>query len=107
MVERLNKQLLAGILPAELDFNEKPHDSYTIDPAKVQYQMFYKTFEFASKRFPQGLWYLPNFEKVIEANIPQLSPLEEWAQRQPSVIEEIDDSDECKDGEEEDERAVV
>lgn len=95
MVERLNKQLLAGILPPELDFNEKSQDEYILDPAKIQYQLFYKTFEFASKKFPKGLWYLPNFEKVIEANIPQLTPLEEWELRQQAtIVEEIDETDE-------------
>lgn len=80
LIARINQQLLKGELPIELDFSEREPE--IIDYDKIKYQAFYKTFEYASSKFPAGFAECDYLRPVIEASIPQHSPLDEMLQRQ-------------------------
>lgn len=81
-VTDIDKQIAHGILPLSLDFNFlalNPPD--VVDMNKIQYQSFYKTFEYAKSKFPKGIdgcWYM---DKVIEESIVEQSPLELMEER--------------------------
>jgi hypothetical protein len=74
-IKQLNNQFNRGILPDDFNFSITMQDP--VDMSKLQYNSFYKTFEYAQSKFPQGYESIPNFEKVIESCIPQHTPLEE------------------------------
>ena len=80
-IDVLNKQLLAGELPDELNYAAKEPEG-PLDIAKVQYQSFYRTFEFAASKFPAGWESIKGFDKVIEMCIPTKTPSEEMLERQ-------------------------
>lgn len=91
-INKINKCLMNNELPKELNFTIQ--NSEAIDWAKVRYNTFYKTYEFAESKFPPGYDSIPGFDKVIEDCIPTLSPLEEYMIRnQLQSIEELDKVD--------------
>lgn len=64
-MDQLLQQLNAGILPDELNYtNEKKFEG--VDVAKLQYNAFYRSYNFYLNKFPQGFDNLPGFDKVIE-----------------------------------------
>jgi HSP90 family molecular chaperone len=75
-VDKLNKMLLSGVCPAELDFNNNQQNT-EIDYNMVKYNAFYKSYEYAESKFPNGFEVIPAFDKIIEMCIPELTPLEE------------------------------
>ena len=59
-------QLNQGILPDSLNFSLKPKTEH-IDYQKIQYNAFYKTFEYWSNKFPEGHQSIPGFDKIIHS----------------------------------------
>lgn len=59
----------------------KPYE-YEPDWSKLQYNNYYKSYEFFESKFPNGFQYLTGFDKIIEnlANNAK-SPLEEILER--------------------------
>jgi hypothetical protein len=67
-----------GILPIELDYNIKENDP--IDISKIQYNAFYRNYEFYQNKFPDGLQNLPGFNDYINYVVESkknITPLEE------------------------------
>ena len=77
---KIVKLLNSNILPNELNFSIEQPD---IDWSKVQYNTFYKSFEFHKNKYPEGFDNLPAFEKIIISQCHNAkSPLEEINKRQ-------------------------
>jgi hypothetical protein len=64
-MDQLIQQLNAGILPDELNYSGEKHFE-GVDIAKLQYNAFYRSYDYYLSRFPRGMENLPGFEKVIE-----------------------------------------
>jgi hypothetical protein len=67
-----------GILPIELDYSIKENDP--IDISKIQYNAFYRNYEFYENKFPNGLKNLPGFNDYINYVVESkknITPLEE------------------------------
>ena len=97
-LRELNNLLLKGILPEELDFTVKPRPE--IDINKIKYNAFYRSYEFAESKFPQGYENIPGFNKIIESVRQELetkTPLEdiEFRKSQSKIII-VDDTTENK-----------
>ena len=60
-------------------FNYTLTKESNIDYCKLQYNDYYKSFEFVASKFPKGWESFPNFDLVINdiANNIKLTPLEE------------------------------
>ena len=66
-----------GILPIELDYTIKENDP--IDISKIQYNAFYRNYEFYENKFP-GLKNVPGFDNYINYLVnskKDITPLEE------------------------------
>ena len=74
-INYMNKCFLNGELPDQ--FNFSLHAKDPIDWDKIRYNAFYKSFEYAESKFPNGWESIPGFVNIIESCIPKLSPLEE------------------------------
>ena len=58
-------QLNSGILPDALNYTgEKQFEG--VDIQKLQYNAFYRSYDFYLNKFPKGMENLPGFGKVIE-----------------------------------------
>ena len=80
-INKLNKQLEKGILPAGLNFAPQL-EPLVIDLEKLKYNSFYRSYEYAESKFPEGHQSIPGFEKVIELCQKNIkSPLEEIEER--------------------------
>ena len=93
-MDQLIQQLNAGILPDELNYtNNKNFEG--IDVAKLQYNAFYKSYDFYLNKFPKGLDNLPGFNKVIESIVEKNadnSPLKEITElKSNSILDEYRD----------------
>ena len=78
-IKELNRLLREDKLPDAFNFNIRNQDP--IDMAKLQYNAFYRTYEFAESKFPSGYNSIPGFDKVIESCICAKTPLEEMNER--------------------------
>jgi hypothetical protein len=78
-IEEINNSIKRGVLPDCLNFSKAPDND--IDVSKLQYNAFYKSYEFAQSKFPSGYDSIPGFENVIESCICQHTPLDEMNQR--------------------------
>jgi hypothetical protein len=77
---KIVKLLNSDILPNELNFSIEQSD---IDWSKVQYNAFYKSFDFHKNKYPEGFDNLPAFEKIIISECENAkTPLEEIIKRQ-------------------------
>jgi hypothetical protein len=76
-LDKLNKMILKGECPLELDFNQNHNQHATIDYEMVKYNAFYKSYGYAQSKFPDGFDVIPGFDKIIESCIPTITPLEE------------------------------
>ena len=85
LIDKINKTFLAGCIPPE--FNYGVHPVEEIDWDKVRYNSFYRSYEFAESKFPKGYDSIRGFDKVIEACIPKVSPLEEMEIKQTPLKE--------------------
>ena len=89
-VRELNEQLSAGILPEELQFSKKKE--FVLDLNKIKYNAFYRSYEFYEKKFPDGVYSLPGFDKIIdgivyEAEIRKKTPLDELDELEREIKE--------------------
>lgn len=95
-INKVIEELEMGILPIELTFNQE----MIIDEeliAKIQYNAFYKTFDYWADKFPSGFLNLPGSDKIINhMKDNAISPLEELNKRSNNniSINNIDDDDE-------------
>jgi len=80
------KDLNSGILPDTLNFSltQRPFDIKDLQKVKeLQYNAFYKSFEYHESKFPKGHEGIPGFDKIIQSIADNsLSPLEEMELRQ-------------------------
>jgi hypothetical protein len=74
-VKELNEMFNKGILPDCLNFSIAP--SYEVDLEKLQYNAFYRSYEFAESKFPVGHQSIPGMDKVIGSCQCKQTPLEE------------------------------
>ncbi len=80
-INKLNRQLEKGILPAGLNFAPQL-EPVVIDLEKLKYNAFFRTYEYAESKFPSGHQCIPGFDKVIELCQKNIkSPLEEIEER--------------------------
>lgn len=80
-INKLNRQLEKGILPAGLNFAPQL-EPVVIDLEKLKYNAFFRTYEYAESKFPPGHQCIPGFDKVIELCQKNIkSPLEEIEER--------------------------
>jgi hypothetical protein len=78
-LRELNKALIHGKLPVELDYNIEP----TVDMERLLYNAFYRTYEFHESKFPAGYDNIPGFDKLIQSLADNAkAPLEEMEARQ-------------------------
>lgn len=99
-------QLEAGVLPLELNFNQ----DYSFDNklcqignttiseeliSKIQYNSFYKSFDYWADKFPDGFLNLPGADKIINhLQENSLTPLEELNLRKTIISDNnIDDKE--------------
>jgi hypothetical protein len=89
-MDQLIQQINAGILPDALNYTgEKQFEG--VDVAKLQYNAFYRSYDFYINKFPKGMENLPGFEKVIEhiqEKNSDNSPLKEIEIKSASNIDE-------------------
>lgn len=86
MIDLINEAFLKGEVPKELNYSVQPVEE--IDWNMVRYNSFYKSYEFAESKFPSGHRLIPGFEKVIEACIPKLTPLQEIEMIQKNILDQ-------------------
>jgi hypothetical protein len=83
------KDLNNGILPDSLNFSLKPKEFDLKDLAELQYNAFYRSYEFFEKKFPKGYESIPGFDKVIQSMADNaLTPLQEMELRQQIAKED-------------------
>jgi hypothetical protein len=76
MCDKLNKLLMQGILPEDLNFGKKP-DNNAIDMNKLKYNSFYKEYEYHAKNLPKALNKLPGFDNLVKHQMDlAVTPLE-------------------------------
>lgn len=101
-MDQIIQQLNAGILPDELNYTNEKHFE-GLDVAKLQYNAFYRSYDFYLNKFPKGMENLPGFEKVIEY-IQEInadnSPLKEIEIKSSAILEDVsrnvsDSSEQC------------
>ncbi len=85
IIRHIHETLDVGIMSDEFDFTtegmEKRRKS-KIDMSKLQYQAFFRTFEYQKSKIPSGLHYLPGMDEIIKQNmINSTTPLEEYAEK--------------------------
>lgn len=77
-LRELDDDVANGILPAELDFMFMAlNPPSTLDMSKLQYQSFYRSFEYAASQFPEGFKATEFLHPIIEASISNESPLDQ------------------------------
>ena len=87
-INELNKQLMSGMLPDELNFSIKRE--LVLDLDKIKYNAFYRSYEFYESKFPKGWESIPGFDKIIESIVEKSvdkTPLDEMLQRERKNIE--------------------
>jgi hypothetical protein len=92
-LRNLNKQLMRGVLPDELNFTIQARPE--IDINKIKYNAFYRSYEFAESKFPEGYECIPGFSKVIDLvvdDLEQTTPLEEMLKRKSKPKEDANEN---------------
>ena len=85
-INELNKQLMSGMLPDELNFSIKRE--FALDLDKIKYNAFYRSYEFYESKFPKGYESIPGFEKIIESIVEKSvdkTPLDEMLEREKNI----------------------
>ena len=80
-IKKLNLLLSQGICPDELNFGV---ESKQLDISKLKYNAFYRSYEFAEKKFPKGYESIPGMDIIIQGiadNLANTSPLEEMIEK--------------------------
>jgi hypothetical protein len=76
----INASVARGELPQGFDFSLKQPDE--IDYAKIQYNAFYKTYEYHESKIPNGMKWIPGMDKIIEHQMENSkSPLEQLEEK--------------------------
>jgi len=79
-IVQLVKMLNNDILPPMLDYNINPVIGYDIN--KIQYNSYYKSFDFFDSKFPSGFENLPGYYNIIDnIRCNAKTPLEELNDR--------------------------
>ena len=74
MAEKLNKLLMQGILPDDLNFSKQPDE---LDIGKIKYNSFYKTYDYHLSTIPKALHKVPGIDQLVQEKMNHaLSPLE-------------------------------
>jgi len=77
---QLVKLLNNDILPSQLDYNLNPVINYDVN--KIQYNSYYKSFEFFDSKFPSGFENMPGYYNIInEIKNNAKTPLDEMNDR--------------------------
>lgn len=95
-INKVIEELEMGILPVELTFNQEQIFNEELI-SKIQYNAFYKTFDYWADKFPTGFLNLPGSEKIINhIKDNAITPLEELNKRSNNNISHnnIDDDQE-------------
>ncbi len=72
----INASVAKGELPKGLDFTGKEPD--VVDFAKLQYNAFYRTYEYHESKIPNGMRWLPGIDEMIKFQMKNsTSPLEQ------------------------------
>jgi hypothetical protein len=79
-LKNLNLQLEQGQLPNELNF---ANPIQTMDINEFKYNTFYRSYEFAESKFPNGVYSIPGMELVIK------SIADKWEQNNITPLSEI------------------
>ena len=75
MAEKLNKLLMQGILPTELNFGKQPNNE--LDISKIKYNAFYKQYDYHLSTIPIALHKLPGIDQLVQEKMDHaVSPLE-------------------------------
>jgi hypothetical protein len=87
-MDEIIQQLNAGILPDALNYTgEKQFEG--VDIAKLQYNAFYRSYDYYLNKFPKGFDGLLGFDKVIESiqeKNADNSPLKEIEEKKSASI---------------------
>jgi len=90
MAEKLNKLLMQGILPDDLNFGKQPDE---LDINKIKYNAFYRQYDFHLSNIPKALHNVPGIEQLVQENMKNaVSPLEAIERRR--LVELTDDDEE-------------
>jgi len=74
MAEKLNKLLLQGILPDDLNFGKQPGE---LDISKIKYNAFYKQYDYHLSTIPKALHKVPGIDQLVQEKMDHaVSPLE-------------------------------
>lgn len=85
-IRKVIEELEMGILPVELTFNQEMIMNEELI-AKIQYNSFYKTFDYWADKFPSGFLNLPGADKIINhMKDNAITPLEELNKRSNNNI---------------------
>ena len=77
---QLVKLLNNDVLPTQLNYNFNPVFHYDVD--KIQYNSYYKSFEFFESKFPSGFESMPGYYRIInEIRYNAKTPLDEMNDR--------------------------
>ena len=77
---QLVKLLNNDTLPLQLDYTMQPIINYDVD--KIQYNSYYKSFEFFESKFPSGFDSMPGYYRIInEIRYNAKTPLDEMNDR--------------------------
>lgn len=64
-IKELNNSLKAGFLPDELNYSlERPNNA--VDISKLQYNAFYRSYDFFMNKYPKGIDSIPGFTDYID-----------------------------------------
>ncbi len=92
IIKDINDSIARGELPKCLDYTKQETDD--IDISKIQYNAFYKSFNYHESKIPCGMRYLPGINEMIKINMNNsLTPLEEYKNKFEPFDEEIKISD--------------
>ena len=85
-IRKVIEELEMGILPVELTFNQEMIMNEELI-AKIQYNSFYKTFDYWADKFPSGFLNLPGADKIINhIKDNAITPLKELNKRSNNNI---------------------
>ena len=92
-IKQLNNLIRSDILPDEINYScLRQQNQNTVDISKLQYNAFYRSYDFFMSKYPKGMETIPGFtdyiDYVVETKVDN-TPLKE--------LKEINDLNETKD----------
>ena len=81
-IKSINNSFIDGFIPNCLFYNSSPEYNMSIDMNKIQYNIYYQSYEFFQSKFPKGYDNITGFSDIIEdmsknAKLKNLNPLDE------------------------------